>query len=556
MQIRRREDQGETMDNSALFQQHRSVVMARRGMVATAHPLASNAGLAVLREGGNAADAALAAAAVCGVTLCGTNGIGGDMFCLYYDAKTQTLTGFNGNGAAGSGAAIAELRKRGFQHMPARGPLTVTVPGAVDAYSELHKRFGTMPMSRLFADAIYYAKAGHPVSERVSAIIAQESKELGKSKDWAQVYMPRGRAPQPGEILTQPDLARSLQLIAEGGRDAYYRGELGRKVVETVQAGGGFLVDADLEAHATDVYTPINTTYRGRTIHETRPPSHGFIVLEMLNLLEHDDLASMGFGSAGTIHRMVEAKKLAFADRWAHMGDPRFVDAPTDELISKPYAARRRRDLNAERAAEAVPAGSVASVAADTTYLCTVDEHGNAASFIHTLYQMMGSGVMVPGTGIVLTNRGRAFVLDESHPNWLAPGKRTMHTLNCYMAFENGELILVGGTPGADSQPQWNVQVLTDLFDFGMNVQQAAEAPRWVSVPGSVPAEQDAPYELQIEEGFEPETLRELEQMGHRIVRAPRWSLSGSVELIRRDPATGTLFGGSDPRTDGAAVGF
>ena len=536
--------------------QHRGVVMARGGTVATAHPLASAAGLQILREGGNAADAALAAAAVTGVTISGTNGLGGDMFCLYYDARTRSLTGFNGSGAAGAGATVAELRRRGHRHIPARGPLTVTVPGAVHGYCELHERFGTMPLTRLFADAIRYAEQGHPVAERTSRAIAMAAAEMKDETEWARVYTPSGRAPRPGEILVQADYAWSLRQVAEGGRDAFYRGEAGRRLVAALRERDGLLTEDDLAAHSTEVYTPISTTYRGLTVHETRPPSQGFIVLEMLNLIEPDDLRALGFGSATAIHRMVEAKKLAFADRWAHMGDPRFVDVPTDELISKGYAAERRRALDPNRAQDEAPAGMPRGVAADTTYLCAVDGQGNAASFIHTLYAGMGSGVMVPGTGITLTNRGRAFVLDEAHPNSVAPGKRTMHTLNCYIVTDGDELVLVGGTPGADSQPQWNVQVLTDLLDFDMNVQQAVEAPRWVSVPGTAPTDQGAPYQLQLEEGFDPAEVAELARRGHRIQQYGEQELRGHVQLIRRDPATGVLFGGSDPRGDGAAMGF
>lgn len=538
------------------LEQHRGVVMGRGGMIATAHPLASAAGLRILREGGNAADAALAAAAVCGVTILGTNGLGGDMFCLYYDARTRSLTGFNGSGAAPGAQTLAEMRRRGHNAMPARGPLSVTVPGAVHGYWELHDRFATLPMPRLFADAIHYAADGHPLSERASASITAASSELAGEREWVRIYMPGGQPPKPGELLVQPDLAWSLRQVAEGGPDAFYRGEVGRRICAGLRERDGLLCEDDLAAHTTEVYTPLSTSYRGLTVYETRPPSQGFIVLEMLNLLEPDDLAAMGFGSAAAIHRMVEAKKLAFADRWALMGDPRYVDAPTEQLISKQYAAERRRALDPARAQVRVPAGMPRGVAADTTYLCVVDGEGNAASFIHTLYAGFGSGVVAPGTGLVLTNRGRAFVLDESHPNRLEPGKRTMHTLNCYIVTAGDDLVLVGGTPGADSQPQWNVQVLTDLLDFGHNVQQAAEAPRWVSTPGTVPTEQHLAYELNMEPGFPEATIKELERMGHRIHLYGPGEARGSVQIIRRDPASGVLFGGSDPRADGAAMGF
>jgi gamma-glutamyltranspeptidase/glutathione hydrolase len=543
-------------ENTHIRRQHRGMVMGRGGMVASAHPLASSAGLQILREGGNAADAILAAAGVTGVAVCGTNGLGGDMFCLYYDAKSRRITGFNGSGAAPAAATVAEMRRRGHAHMPPRGPLTVTVPGAVDGYFALHDRFGTMPMTRLWADAIRHAEEGHPLAQRTSAAIGMAMNELRDETAWQEVYCADRRAPRAGQLLKQPDLAWSLREVAEGGRDAFYRGEVGRRIVSALQARDGFLTQADLEAHSTEIYAPISSSYRGLTVHETRPPSQGFLVLEMLNLIEPDDLQAMGFGGAEAIHRMVEAKKLAFADRWAYMGDPRFVDAPTEALISKAYAAERRQALDAEHAQNTVPAGMPRGVAADTTYLCAVDGQGNAASFIHTLYAGFGSGVVAPGTGITLTNRGRAFVLDESHPNRLEPGKRTMHTLNCYILTDGDELALVGGTPGADSQPQWNVQVLTDLLDFEMNVQEAAEAPRWVSVPGTVPTDIGAPYELTMEEGFDPATVTRLEQMGHRVRSAGPRGLGGSVQLIRRDAETGVLFGGSDPRSDGAAMAF
>jgi len=525
-------------------------------MIATAHPLASAAGLQILREGGNAADAILASAATLGVTLGSTNSIGGDMFCLYFDAKTRKVTGFNGNGPAGSGATLEAMRALGLTHMPARGPLTITVPGAVDGYCELNKRFGTMPLSRLFADAIHYAENGHPLGQQMSRIISSFQGELGKEAEWTNVFLQKGRAPKAGEWFVQKDYGWSLRQIAEGGRDAFYEGEVTKRMLATIEARGGLVTAPDLKAHHTEIYEPISTSYRGKTVYETQPPSHGFIVLEMLNLLEPDDLRSMGWGSAAAIHRMVEAKKLAFADRWEFMGDPRFVDAPTDTLISKRYAADRRRALDPNKAMERTPAGSPQEAAADTTYLCAVDGQGNAASFIHTLYHAFGSGVVAAGTGITFTNRGRAFVLNETHPNRIAPGKRTMHTLNCYLLTERDDIALVGGTPGADSQPQWNVQMLTDLLDFGLNEQEAAESPRWISTPGTVPSEIGAPFVLQMEEGFDPAAIVELERMGHSVEVTPPYGLSGHVQLIRRDGESGTLFGASDPRADGLAIGF
>jgi gamma-glutamyltranspeptidase/glutathione hydrolase len=536
--------------------QHRGLVIARRGMVATAQPLASAAGLQILREGGNAADAILASAATLGVTLGSTNSLGGDMFCLYYDAKTRSVTGFNGNGSAGSGATLEAMRALGLQHLPARGPLTVTVPGAVDGYCELNKRFGTMPLTKVFADAIGYAENGFPIGQQLSRIIGHFEPELRHEVQWSNVYLPGGRPPKPGENFVQRDYAWSLRQVAEGGRDAFYEGEVGKRIVAAIESRGGLLTTEDLKLHRTEVYSPISTTYRGKTVYETQPPSQGFIVLEMLNLLEPDDLASLGWGSAAAVHQMVEAKKLAFADRWEYMGDPRFVDTPLDTLIDKRYAASRRRSIDPLRAMTSAAAGSPSEAAADTTYLCAVDGEGNAASFIHTIYAQFGSGVVAAGTGITLTNRGRAFVIDEVHPNRITPRKRTMHTLNCYLLTEDDDLVLVGGTPGADSQPQWNVQVLTGLLDFGMNEQEAAESPKWVSIPGTIPSEIGQPYVLQMEDGFGSEVVSQLERMGHRVSLQPRYGLRGSVQLIRHDAETGSLFGASDPGSDGMAMGY
>lgn len=536
--------------------QHRGLAIAQRGMVATAHPLASAAGLQILREGGNAADAILASAAVLGVALGSTNSLGGDMFCLYYDAKTRSVTGFNGNGPAGSGATLEAMRAKGLRFMPARGPLTATVPGAVDGYCELNKRFGTMPLTRLFADAIHYAENGHPIGQQISRVIASHAKELKDEVEWSKVYLQKGRPPKAGEHFVQKDYGWSLRQVAEGGREAFYEGEVAKRMLATIEARDGLLTAEDLKKHRTEVYSPISTSYRGKTVYETQPPSHGFIVLEMLNMIEPDDLKAMGWGSAAAVHRMVEAKKLAFADRWEFMGDPRHVSPPTDILISKRYAADRRRSIDPSHAMERAAPGAPREIAADTTYLCAVDGQGNAASFIHTTYSPFGSGVVAAGTGITFTNRGRAFVLDETHPNRIQPGKRTMHTLNCYLLTEGDDLYLVGGTPGADSQPQWNVQVLTDLLDFDLNEQQAAESPKWVSLPGSVPSEIGSPFVLQMEDGFSPDAVAELSRMGHKIELSPRYGLRGSVQLIRRDSESGALFGASDPSSDGLAIGY
>jgi gamma-glutamyltranspeptidase/glutathione hydrolase len=408
--------------------------------------------------------------------------------------------------------------------MPLDGLESVSVPGAPDAYWTLHQRFGSLPWRRLCEPAIRYAEEGLAVSPRLNRSIAGSGAKLRKFAPSAAVYFPGGQAPAVGGVFRRPAYGRSLRLYAEGGPEAYYRGPIAHEIVRYAQEQGALFTAEDFAAHRTEVYDPIRTTYRGVEVCETAPPSQGLIVLEWLNLLEGYDLAGMGFGAPEAIHLMVETKKLAFADRLRYAGDPRFVDVPLRQLLSKEFAARRRRGVDPQRATLDVPGAPPEDLHGDTSSFCVADGRGNAVSFIHSLSAGFGSGVVAGETGITLNNRaGRGFSLDEGHPNVIAGGKRTMHTLNCFLLLREGALYAVGGTPGGDMQPQWNVQLITDLVDFGLDPQQAVEAPRWYAFPGTDPEHVRKPQEVRLESRFPEATARGLAERGHRVVDLGAW---------------------------------
>jgi gamma-glutamyltranspeptidase/glutathione hydrolase len=528
---------------------------ATRGMVASCSAEAAAVGMRVLLDGGNAFDAAVAVAMVEGLTLPAACGLGGDAFVVLYDARSGQVHGINGSGAAAGQASRDYYVSRGHRTMPLDGLHSVSVPGAPHAYWTLHQRFGSRPWAELLEPAIAYAEEGVPVSRRMQRGINGARGKLERFASTAAVYLPGGEVPRQGSRLRRPDYARSLRLLAEGGADAFYRGPIAAEIVRYSQEHGGLFTAADFAAHTSDVYEPIHTTYRGVTVYQTRPPSQGLLVLEQLNILEGFDLSSSGFGTAETIHLMVEAKKLAFADRLRYAGDPRFVETPLEELLSKPFATRRRQQIDPQRAAGAVPGAPPEDLSGDTTSFCVVDGQGNAVSFIHSLSAGWGSGVVAGATGIMLNNRaGRGFTLEEGHPNVLAGGKRTMHTLNCYLLMRDGALYAVGNTPGGDMQPQWNVQVICNLLDFGMDVQQAVEAPRWYSFPGTDPATLDSPLELRLESRFDPAVPAALAARGHRVVGLGPWDGGACQVIVRQED--GVLAGGSDPRGGGIALGM
>ncbi|HEV2124098.1 MAG TPA: gamma-glutamyltransferase, partial [Chloroflexota bacterium] len=469
---------------------------ASRGMVASASTTAAAVGLRVLMEGGNAFDAAIATALVEGLTLPSACGLGGDMFAVLHEAKTGRVYGINGSGIAASAASREFYLAQGHQTMPLSGIHSVAVPGAPHAYWTLHQQFGSVPWADLVAPAIRCAEEGIALSDRQARGFNGARRKLGQFDASAGTFYPGNKEYRSGDVYKNPAYAQSLRAFASEGAAPFYTGAIAEEIVRYAQINGGLFTRDDFTGHTTEVYEPIHINYRGIDVYETRPPSQGLLVLEQLNILEGFDLSAAGFGSAESIHLMVEAKKLAFADRLRYAGDPRFIDVPLDTLLSKEFAGRRRQEIDPNRAA-APGAGALPEQRGDTSYFCVADGEGNAISFIHSLSAGWGSGVVGGNTGILLNNRaGRGFTLEEGHPNVIAGGKRTMHTLNCYLLMRAGQFYAVGGTPGGDMQPQWNVQVITNLVDFGMDPQQAVDAPRWYSYPGTDPEHVQRSFEL------------------------------------------------------------
>jgi gamma-glutamyltranspeptidase/glutathione hydrolase len=506
--------------------------MANNGLVATSQPLAAQAGLRMLIDGGNAVDAAVATAAVLNVVEPMSTGVGGDLFALTYIAQADELTALNGSGCAPQAISIEALKRRGKTAMPERGALSITVPGTVDGWATLLQRHGTLPLAEVLKPAIEYAEQGFPVSEIIAAHWQENEAVLHGSP-----YLINGRAPRPGQIFRNPTLARTLRIIAEGGREAFYRGPLAETIVQYVQSLGGFLSTDDLAQHSSTWDEPISTEYHGLKVYECPPNGQGIVALMALNILEGFDLPSMGYGSAAYYHHILEALKLAFADGFAHIADPRQVEVPIEKMLDKQYAATRRAQIT-DRAVLHNLSGIPHS---DTVYLTVIDKDRNACSFINSIYYGFGSGVIVPGTGITLQNRGALFSLDESHPNALAPGKRPFHTIIPAMAFMNGRLWSSFGVMGGHIQPQGHVQVLLNAIDFGMDPQQALDAPRVVWHFGNC---------ISIEDGIDAEALTTL---GHEVIPANGF---GGGQMITIDPESGALLAGSEPRKDGCAIGW
>lgn len=526
-------------------------------MVAAAHPLAVGAGLDALRKGGNAADAAIAAALVTVVTLPAKCGLGGDAFFIYSDAKTKRVTAVNGAGIAPRALSREYFVSRGYEKMPFYGPLSIGVPGAVAAYFSAIGEWCRLPVEDLFRYAIHYADGGFPLSDDSARTIVSAREDLEKQRASSAIFLPRGHPAQPTELLVQSDLGRSLRIIAARGAEAFYEGELAERIVGGIQEAGGVVGLSDFADHKIDVYEPISTTYHGFTIHETGLPSQGHIVLEELNILECADLRTTCHNSAEALHLMIEAKKRAFADRNAYSRDPRFGATPLEVLISKEFAAERYATIDPDHASREEIPGMIPEMDGDTTYLCAADADGNMMSFIHSLSSGFGSRVVAGDTGIVLNNRvGRGFSLVDGHPNVIEGGKRTMHTLNAYAIANDDEVILVGGTPGGDQQPQWNMQVITNLIDYGRDVQSAAEAPRWQSFPGTDPINLPNPYDVRVESRMPKETIEGLGHRGHVVKILGPHGAGGAVFLIARNPRTGILHGGADPRSEGCAMGI
>jgi gamma-glutamyltranspeptidase / glutathione hydrolase len=521
----------------------RSVVMSRNGMVATSHPLATETGLSILRQGGNAMDAAIAAGAVQCVVEPGSTGIGGDCFLLYHEARTGRLHGLNGSGRAPARATLQAYRNMGFGQIPESGIPAVTVPGAIDAWQTALERFGTRPFAELLAPAIYFAGDGYPVTPVVARAWRRAESALAKYPESARALLVDGRAPAVGTVHRQPALAQSLRLIARGGKDAFYCGAIADEIVRYSRAAGGLFEAEDFASHRSDWVEPIGTNYRGYDVRELPPNGQGIAALMTLNILEQSSLPRLQHLSPDYLHLFIEAFKLAIAERDAHVADPQFYDAPVGALLAKEFAAAQYRRIDFQRAAS-YPLPSGLTPHRDTVYLCVVDKDRNAASYINSLYHGFGAKCVAGDTGIVLHNRGLGFVLEEGHPNCIAPRKRPRHTIIPAMVYRDGKPILAYGVMGAEYQAMGHAYVLTNWIDFGMDLQQAADAPRFLPLRGSVTVERGIP-EL---------TRARLRELGHTVVEAELpW---GGAQAIYIDPDSGVLHGASDPRKDGCALGY
>lgn len=544
--------------------------LAPHGMVACAHYLATQAGVQILTQGGNAVDAAIAANAVMTVVYPTTCSAGGDLFLLIWDAQTDQLFALNGSGRAPQGMTPEYFAAHGMTQIPERGPLSINVPGAVDGWFTALERFGSLPAEQIFAPAIALAEEGMPVTAKLSAWLERSAALLRQWEHGAATYLPENRPPRPGERLRQPNLARTYRLLAREGRDAFYRGPIGRTITETIQQCGGVLNVQDLAAHRSDWVTPLCTGYRGYQVYEFPPNSQGLVALEMLNILEGYDLQALGYQSAEYLHLLLEAKKLAFADRDRYLSDPAFVDIPVEHLLSKTYAGELRTHID-PRHARPLQEGR-AEPEGDTMYLCTADARGNVVSLIQSLYMGIGSGLIGGDTGVALHNRGSYFSLDPRHANYLQPGKRTMHTLMPGMVLRDGHPHMAIGTMGGDAQPQIHVQLLTAMLDFRLNPQQAIAAARWHSgrayldergafLPGQRGVDGDADPAIaevvEIENRFPPQVAAQLAELGHHIHLLGPWEdAMGHAQAIVCDPENQILAGAADPRCDGLAMGY
>ncbi|HEX2914811.1 MAG TPA: gamma-glutamyltransferase [Chloroflexia bacterium] len=530
--------------------QTRQVTMARHGLVSAPHYLASQAGVRIMMAGGNAVDAAIAANAVLNVVYPFVCGTGGDLFMLLYDAKTDTLQGLNASGRAPAAATPEWFQANGYKKIPQRGILSVSIPGAVDGWQMASERYGRLGLARCLEPAITYAEEGFGVGYTLSASIKAVMALPDIHSSWLDVYAPGGKAPEPGDILKVPELGRSLRLIAEQGRDVFYKGEIAKAFAAFSESLGGLITEEDLAEHHGEWVDPLSIDYRGYRIYELPPNTHGLTALQMIKLLEGFNLSQDPFDPAN-IHLQVEAKKLAFADRDYYITDAQHMKLEAAHLLNENYLAKRRKLIDPQRAMETIAPGKVDG---DTIYLCAADGDGNAVSLIQSNYMGIGSGLVVPGYGIELQNRGCYFSLDPNHANVIAPRKRTMHTLIPSMAFRNDRPAIVFGTMGGDGQPQIHQQVYNNLIDYGLNIQAAIDAPRWIHGRGFP----DEPYERLFMEGRFPKATQErLAQMGHAVSETMNFNRTmGYAQGIVINQQNGLLMGGADPRADSAAIGW
>lgn len=527
----------------------RSAVVARNGMVAASQPLASQVGLRILQQGGNAVDAAVATAATLALVAPMMTGPAGDMFALVYIAETGELKGLNGSGYSPKAADIDFFKRRGLNEIPANGAFSVTVPGAVDGWVTLLEQYGTMPLEQVLAPAIEYAEEGFPVSEIFAADWMRAGALHENDPEFVRAYYIDGKPPSHGDVFVNEPLAWTYRQIALGGRDAFYKGEIAERIVDRLNSLGWPMTMEDLAVQRSDWVAPISTTYRDHRVYELPPNGQGMAALEMLNILEGYDVKSSGHNSAEYLHLFLEAKKLAFADLQAWLADPKRAELPISKIISKEYAREQRNRIELDRAATKVGTGISGPFRwldgnGDTVYFTVVDKDRNVVSFINSLYLAFGSGIVVPDTGLLLQNRGALFSLDADHPNRIEGRKRPYHTIIPAMAFKDGKPWLSFGVMGGDLQPQGHVQVLLNMIEFGMNVQEAGEAPRASHSDGGG---------VGLEDGIDPRVAEDLRRRGHIVGRS---GPMGGYQAIEIDWERGTLMGGTDPRKDGAVAAW
>ena len=535
----------------------RSVTVARHGMVAAAQPLAVQIGLDVLKRGGSAVDAAIAVNAALGLMEPVSSGLGGDLFAMVWDPTSGKLYGLNGSGRAPLALTPDKVPALNDGTIPPYSPYAWTVPGCADAWFVLHERFGRLPMKELLAPTIAYAKEGFPVSQIIAGSWARSVSRFKDKPGFAEVFLPGGRAPAEGEPFANPALAHTLELLAAGGRDAFYKGAIADAIVAYSQQVGGFFTREDLARHSSEWQEPISTTYRGMTVWELPPNGQGLAALEMLNILERFDLKAIGRDNPDFWHLMVEAKKLAFADRARYYADPAFSPAPVAALLDKGYAAKQAARIDMTRAARSVEPGNPALQRGDTTFLVTADDRGMMVALIQSNYTGFGSGYVIPGLGFGIQDRGALFALKASHPNVLAPGKRPFHTIIPAFMGRDGVPQMPFGVMGGDMQPQGHAQIVVNIVDFGMNLQEAGDAPRFYHTGDTEPTGtvmSDGGV-LSIESGLSKDVVQALLRRGHRIVES-NGIVFGGYEAIYRDPKTGVYFGATESRKDGFAAGY
>jgi gamma-glutamyltranspeptidase/glutathione hydrolase len=535
----------------------RSEVIAQHGMACTSHPLATQVAIDILKKGGSAIDAAIAANAVLGVVEPEMNGIGGDLFAIVYDAKTKKLYGLNASGRSPYSLTLDEFKKQGLTSIPTYGALAVSVPGCVDGWFELNKKFGKLSMQQILAPAIDYARNGFPLADEAAYYFNDAKNIYSSYPDFAKLYYPNGLVPQRGEIFKNPQLAGTLEKISAGGRDVFYKGDVAKAIDAFMKKNGGFLSYKDLAEHTSTWVEPVSTTYRGYRVWELPPNGQGIAVLQMLNILEGFDLSKIQYGSAEHIHLFVEAKKLAYEDRAKYYSDPEFAKIQVNELISKEYAEKRRMLIKEGHASNDFTAGDTALKDGETVYLTVADAEGNMISLIQSNYLAFGSGMVPDSLGFVLQNRGRLFTLEEGKNNSYAPHKRPFHTIIPAFVTKDDKPYMSFGVMGGSFQPLGQVEILMNMIDFGMNAQEAGDAPRIDHQGSSEPTgiKSSGAGTIYLESGFSYEVIRTLMQWGHKVSFQIPGSYGG-YQCIRYDAMNKVYYGASDARKDGMAAGY